>query len=94
MLLKVHAVGSIKSETVNVHTGDVNVLAASAESLVAGLVLQGSGPDLGIINQEGLDDSKRKTILKNKWAPNRHSMFPRNGQNQRYSRDRKKNTHG
>ena len=43
-------VGSIKCETVNAHTRDVNVFAASAESLVADLVLQGSGPNLGIIN--------------------------------------------
>ena len=57
-------VGSITCETVNAHTRDVNVLAGSAESLVAGLVLQGSGPNLGIINQEGLDNSEQKTTLK------------------------------
>ena len=39
-------VGSIKCETLNANTRDVNVLAGSAERLLAGLVLQGSGPDL------------------------------------------------
>ena len=38
----------IQCQTVDAHTRDV--LAASVKSPVAGLVLQGSGPDPGIIN--------------------------------------------
>lgn len=84
-------VGIIQCQTINTHTG--NVPTAFVESPVAGVVLQGSRTDIAMINQEALDDSERRTILEKKLAPKEHFLFPKNGQNRRYSPDWKKTTH-
>ena len=74
----------VTQDMVDMQTGSASEDVCTTRS-ESGLEVHGSGPDIGTISHETLDDSERRTILENKWVPAKHYKFPKNSQNRRYS---------